>query len=62
MLFCRRLIEAHFLDFEFSPLYGQLVSVQLIAKLRDEKKFSGADALVEQIGRDIVSAREILSA
>jgi len=54
-------IEAHFLDFEFAPLYGQHVSLELIDKLRNEQKFSGPDALIEQIGRDIVSARGVLA-
>ncbi len=54
-------VEAHLLDFEFTPLYGHHVALELVGKLRDEQRFPGAAALVEQIGRDIAGAREILA-
>jgi riboflavin kinase/FMN adenylyltransferase len=52
-------LEAHLLDFH-SDLYGQDLNLEFIARLRDEQRFSGAEALVEQIQRDIVAGREIL--
>ncbi|OGQ81645.1 MAG: riboflavin biosynthesis protein RibF [Deltaproteobacteria bacterium RIFOXYA12_FULL_58_15] len=52
-------IEAHLLDFGPSLLYGQLMSLQLLAKIRNEQRFSGADELKAQIARDITAARHI---
>ena len=53
-------IEAHLLDFA-EDLYGRRVSVDLVARLRDEQRFSGVDALVAQIKSDIDSARALLA-
>jgi riboflavin kinase/FMN adenylyltransferase len=52
-------IEAHLLDFSGS-LYGRQVRVEFVTRLRDEQKFPGADALREQIARDIAAARQRL--
>ncbi|HEY4224009.1 MAG TPA: riboflavin biosynthesis protein RibF [Myxococcota bacterium] len=49
-------IEAHLLDFK-GDLYGQRVSLDVIARIRDEMRFPGVAALKEQIARDIASAR-----
>jgi len=35
-----------------------VMEVRFRARLRDERKFSGAEELREQIARDIVAARE----
>jgi riboflavin kinase/FMN adenylyltransferase len=35
--------------------------VNFVQRLRGEIKFSGIDELIEQIGRDIAKAREILA-
>jgi riboflavin kinase / FMN adenylyltransferase len=53
-------VEAHLLDFA-SDLYGQPLALDFVARLRDEKKFDGVEALVDQIKRDIEKARIILS-
>jgi riboflavin kinase/FMN adenylyltransferase len=53
--------EAHLFDFA-SDLYGQELRVHLVARLRDERKFSGIDELRDQIARDIQAARTILAA
>jgi riboflavin kinase/FMN adenylyltransferase len=53
------LLEVHLFDFE-GDLYGQRMAVEFVAKLRDEMKFDGLDALKEQIRHDARSAREIL--
>jgi len=53
-------IEAHILDYTGPHLYGSVLSVELIDKLRDEQRFEGVEALTEQIGRDIKAARRIL--
>ncbi len=56
-----RLAETHLLDFS-GYLTGVKISVDFIEKLRDEKKFSGAEELAEQIKKDVARARKILSA
>lgn len=54
------LLEIHL--FEFSgDLYGQSISVDFIAFLRDERKFDGLGALKTQIAADCVEARRKLS-
>lgn len=55
------LLEAHLFDFE-GDLYGRRISVEFVAKLRDEQKFDGLPALVEQMNRDAAEARAILAA
>ena len=52
-------VEAHLLDFSGS-LYGRSVRLGFVSRLREERKFSGLDALRTQIGRDIAAARERL--
>jgi len=54
------LAEVHLLDFD-GELYGKQIKVNLVEKLRDERKFDSVDALRMQIGRDIEKARVILS-
>ncbi|MEX0789052.1 MAG: bifunctional riboflavin kinase/FAD synthetase [Anaerolineales bacterium] len=56
----RPVVEAHLLGFD-SDLYGQGVELEFVGRLRDERKFSGPDALRAQIGRDIQRAEEILT-
>jgi riboflavin kinase/FMN adenylyltransferase len=50
-------VEAHLLDFE-QDLYGQTLHLDFLARLRDEQRFPGIQALVEQIQRDIAQARQ----
>lgn len=53
-------LEAHLFDFS-GDLYGKHLRVQLVERLRDERKFDGLDALKAQIAQDCEKAREILS-
>lgn len=53
-------VETHLLDHN-EDLYSRKVSVMFIDRLRDEQRFSGIDALVEQIQADIRTARTILA-
>jgi len=54
-----RTLEAHL--FEFSgDLYGVRLRVELVERLRGEMRFASPQALVEQIRRDAVRAREVL--
>jgi len=55
----RVLAEAHLLDFE-GDLYGKRVELSFEARLRDERKFPGAEALRVQIARDAEEARRRL--
>lgn len=51
-----RRVETHVFDFE-GDMYGQVVTIELLHRLRAEQKFDGVDALVEQIKADSVAAR-----
>jgi len=53
-------IEAHLLDFA-NDLYGQLMNLDFISRLREEQKFSGVEALIAQIQQDIKQARGLLN-
>jgi riboflavin kinase/FMN adenylyltransferase len=52
-------VEVHILDFN-QDIYGQDIRVNMIEKLRNEKKFNGISELSEQIRKDIEKARKIL--
>lgn len=53
-------LEAHLLGFSES-LYDRRIRVEFIRRLRDERRFENAVALVEQIHADIRSAQEIFA-
>jgi riboflavin kinase / FMN adenylyltransferase len=55
------LLEAHLFDFA-GDLYGRRLSVEFVAKLRDEERFASLEAMTEQMHRDAARAREILAA
>ena len=59
----QRRLETHLLDFPPSDhtgdLYGQPLTLQFVARLRDEQRFSSIDALVAQIHLDIEQARQL---
>lgn len=52
-------IETHLFDFD-DFLYGEKIVVELYQKIRDEKKFSSVNELIEQIRKDIEVAKEYL--
>lgn len=54
-------IEAHLFDFN-EDLYGQQLEIIFIARLRNEQKFDGLDALKAQLARDKVAAIQALTA
>jgi riboflavin kinase/FMN adenylyltransferase len=56
-----RKVEAHLLGFE-GDLYGEIVDVSFVEKLRGEKRFSGIEELKAQIGRDVEEARGVIGA
>mgnify|MGYP001303254081 CR=1 FL=1 len=53
-------VEAHLLDFE-GDLYGEVLTLTFVGKLRDEKPFDSLDALKAQIEKDIVQARYLFT-
>jgi riboflavin kinase/FMN adenylyltransferase len=54
------LLEAHLLDFS-GDLYGQQITVELVARLRGQVAFDGPDALVRQLRTDVERCREVLT-
>ena len=56
---CSRRVEVYILDFN-EDIYGSSIEVRFKAKLRDEKKFPGVEALITQLHRDEEKARSIL--
>ncbi|MBI3855136.1 MAG: riboflavin biosynthesis protein RibF [Planctomycetes bacterium] len=54
------MIEVHLLDYPPGDLYGRIVEVRFRARIRDEKKFDGPEALKRQISADIEVARHVV--
>jgi len=52
-------IEANIFDFD-ADIYNQNITIQFIARLRDEQKFNGLEALVNQLNNDFLQASEVL--
>jgi riboflavin kinase / FMN adenylyltransferase len=55
-----RSIEAHIFDFN-RDIYGERIKLELIERIRPEKKFDSAEALKNQIALDLARAKEILA-
>jgi len=55
-----RTMESYIFDFH-GDLYGKMVRLFFIKRIREEKKFSSPDLLVEQMNKDVLSAQDILS-
>lgn len=55
----RWMLETHVFDWK-GDAYGKLIKTEFVAKIRDEKKFSGLEELTAAIRDDAVKAREIL--
>ncbi len=54
-------LEAHFLDWSGEPLYGALVGIEFVRRLRPVKRFDGPEELSAQLGRDRAAARTALA-
>jgi riboflavin kinase/FMN adenylyltransferase len=54
------LLEAHVLDFD-GDLYDQAVKVRFEARLRGEVRFESAEALIDQMQRDVEATRRVLA-
>jgi riboflavin kinase / FMN adenylyltransferase len=55
------LVEVHLLDATMD-LYGLTLRVELVTRLREERRFDGVEALKVQIARDAQATRELLVA
>src|SRR3972149_6719043 len=55
-----RTVEVHLLDFH-GDLLGQELRIELLARLREERRFSDPQGLRSQIEKDIAEARELLA-
>jgi riboflavin kinase/FMN adenylyltransferase len=55
------LIEAYLIDWA-GDLYGEKIRVEFLRRLRGERRFPSADALVEQMRSDVDEARTIAAA
>ncbi len=44
-------VEVYFFDFE-GDLYGKIIQVDLLARLRDEQRFASVEALINQLHKD----------
>jgi len=54
-----RSVESYLVDYH-GDLYGREVRLDIVARLRDEKKFASAGELKKQISLDIVAGKKIL--
>lgn len=54
-------LEAHIFDFPDRDIYGRILRIRPIRRLRGEAKFTSLDKLIEQIEADCAQARIILT-
>jgi len=54
------LVEAYLIDFD-ADLYGEVLRIAFARRLRGERRFESAEALVEQMERDVEDARRVLA-
>ncbi|MBI2986283.1 MAG: bifunctional riboflavin kinase/FAD synthetase [Deltaproteobacteria bacterium] len=55
-----RTVESYVFDFS-GDLYGRSVKLFFVKRIREERKFSSPETLVEQMKKDVLSAQQILS-
>jgi riboflavin kinase/FMN adenylyltransferase len=55
-----RKLEVHLIGFQ-GDLYGQLLTVEFLARIRDTRRFESLDLLKTQIQSDVARARELAS-
>lgn len=56
----QRKVEVHLLDFS-GDLYGQILDVDFLQRLRDTRPFQSAEELIRQLGADVAAARACCS-
>ena len=55
------LVEAYLLDTD-ADLYGRVMRIEFLRRLRGERRFESVEALVEQMHRDVEATREVCEA
>jgi riboflavin kinase/FMN adenylyltransferase len=55
----KRIVEAHILDFA-GDIYGHILKLEMVERLRGEERFSGAQELKAQMAKDVEQARTLL--
>ncbi|MDP3046150.1 MAG: riboflavin kinase, partial [Chloroflexota bacterium] len=55
-----RLVEAHLVGFA-GDLYGQTLTLHFVERLRGDMRFPDAASLIQQIGQDVIHARQALA-
>ena len=53
-------VEAHLIGFD-EDIYGEMLRIAFLDRLRGEKRFDSVDELVEQMNRDVEEAKRITS-
>ena len=54
----RQILEAHLGKYEGGDLYGKMIEIELLKKIREDKKFDDDTALQLQIQKDILAVRD----
>ena len=57
----KRATEVFIFDFD-EDIYGQHISVDFLAQVRNDMRFSGVPELIEQMNNDVLAARKVLAA
>lgn len=52
-------VEAHLIDFD-GDLYGSMLAIAFVDRLRDERRFGSIDELQDQLGRDVAAVNAVL--
>ena len=55
-----RAVEVHLLDYQGDDFYGHDLRIDLLERLRPERRFAGAEELQAQIRRDVAAAEAAL--
>jgi riboflavin kinase/FMN adenylyltransferase len=56
----RRMIETHLLDFD-GDLYGQVLAVDIVKRIRADAEFDSMEAFLDQLRRDEAATRAVLN-
>ena len=56
----QRLAEVHILDYKGSDLYGQQLRIELVDRLREERRFDSVEELKAQLIQDVAEAKVVL--
>ena len=58
---CERTVEAYLLDYQ-GDLYGREIKIDIVARLRDERKFDTGEELKQQVAEDVRQGKAVLDA